>query len=186
MASPSGDRSAHWPAIERRYGHPMDHWFALMKTVQGRRYPEQMALLQEEHGFSRAHANAVVQFCRGSVTTRKFETLDDYLADREPAIRATVESIFSTIRRTHPDLDLVIAWNQPMLKAGDDYVFGVGTAKAHILLAPWGTDVLQRCAPLLEGYTVNKKTVRVPAAWDVDAALLEAMIGLRLEELGRG
>lgn len=184
MAGTSGDRSAYWPAIERRYGQPMDHWFSLLKAVEGRPYPEQMALLQDGHGFSRTHANAVVQFCRGSTSTRRFETLADYLAGADPIMRATVEQIFADIRARHPDLDLVIAWNQPMLKAGDDYVFGVGTAKSHILLGPWGDNIIERCAPLLAGYAVNKKTVRVPADWKVDGDLLEAMVAPRLEELG--
>lgn len=162
----------------------MDHWFSLMKTVEGRRYPEQMAFLQEGHGFSRTHANAVVQYCRGSTTTRRFTTLDEYLAKADPTMRSTVERIFLSIRERHPDLEVVIAWNQPMLKAGDAYVFGVGTGKNHILLGPWGADIIERCRPLLDGYVVNKKTVRVPADWEVDDALLEAMVQPRLEELG--
>lgn len=185
MAQDSGDRSAHWPAIERRYGQPMDHWFALMKTVEGRRYPEQMAFLQEEHGFSRAHANALVQFCRGSTSARRFSTLDDYLVGLDSDMRGTVERILMSIRERHPELEVVIAWNQPMLKAGDAYVFGVGTAKHHILLGPWGDGILERCAPLLDGYAVNKKTVRVPPDWEVDGNLLEAMVQPRLEELGQ-
>lgn len=162
----------------------MEHWFALMKTVDGRRYPEQMAFLQQEHGFSRTHANALVQFCRGSTSARRYNTLEEYLADVDPTMRATVERIFAAIRKRHADLDLIMAWNKPMLKSGDDYVFGVGTAKEHILLGPWGDGIIERCAPLLDGYTVNKKTVRVPADWDVDEDLLEALVRPRLEEFG--
>ena len=40
-------REAHFPAIEKRYGEPMKHWFAVMKSVAGRRYPEQIAHLRE-------------------------------------------------------------------------------------------------------------------------------------------
>ena len=53
-------REAHFPAIEKRYGEPMKHWFAVMKTVAGKRYPEQIAHLRENFGFSQAHANALV------------------------------------------------------------------------------------------------------------------------------
>jgi hypothetical protein len=42
--------------------------------MKGRTYDEQMALLQGDHGFSRAHANAVVMYTRGSTTSRRFST----------------------------------------------------------------------------------------------------------------
>lgn len=173
-----GDRTRFWPAIERRYGQPMAHWFALMETVSDRRYPEQMALLQEDHGFSRSHANAVVMFCRGSSSAKRFATLDDYLADADPQAQTTIRAIFAALQATRPDSTVVIAWNHPQLKAGDDYLFGVSLAAKHILIAPWNSDVLERFRPRLveDGYTVNKKTIRVPLDWDVDAALLAELV----------
>lgn len=154
----------------------MDHWFALMATFQGRTYEEQMALLQEQHGFSRAHANAVVMYCRGSTTSRRYGTLDEYLTGADPVGAATMRAIFDAIRDRHPDLELVMAWNQPMLKSGDAYVFGAALQKRHILIAPFRPAVIAEMAPRLAGFTVNKKTVRVPIDWDVDAALLQDMV----------
>ena len=71
-------REAHFPAIEKRYGEPMKHWFAVMKTVAGKRYPEQIAHLRENFGFSQAHANALVMFSRGSTTTQRHATPTAY------------------------------------------------------------------------------------------------------------
>mgnify|MGYP003346823803 CR=1 FL=1 len=79
-------------------------------------------------------------------------------------------------------MEAVIAWNQPMLRRGKSYVFGVMAASNHLLIAPWGglsDNVLGR----LKGLEVNKKTVRVPADWKVDAALLRLMVKERLAEL---
>jgi uncharacterized protein len=174
--SDTGDRTRYWPAIEKKYGRPMEHWFALLKPLEGRKYDEQMAALQGGHGFSRAHANAVVMYCRGSATSRRHDTIDDYLAGADPEVAATVRAVIDSIRASYPDLDLVIAWNHPMLKRGDDYVFGVSAARAHVLLGPWDAGVLADLAPRLHGYTVNKKTVRVPPGWAVDHALLRDMV----------
>ena len=55
-------RESHFPAIEKRYGQPMTYWFATMKKIQEKKYPEQMAFLQENFGFSRAHANALIMY----------------------------------------------------------------------------------------------------------------------------
>ena len=46
----------------------------------------------------------------------------------------------TTFVRNRSDLDLVIAWNQPMLKQGKDYVFGLSASKAHLLIAPYECD----------------------------------------------
>ena len=66
MAAKSGDRTAHWPAIEKKHGQTIDHWIGLVKAVPSGKYQDQIDLLRQEHGFSQAHANAVVMFARGA------------------------------------------------------------------------------------------------------------------------
>lgn len=189
MATGSGDRTKYWPAIEKRYGHDMAHWFDAMTAVEGAGYTEQMAFLQEQHGFSRAHANALVMYTRGSVSSTRFDGLDGYLEGvADPDVRATVRAVLASITGSFPDLQVVISWNQPMLKAGDAYVFAASGQKAHVLLAPWSSAVLDAFRPRLEadGYTVNKKTFRVPAAWQVDDDLLRHMVAAVLDDLDGG
>jgi uncharacterized protein YdhG (YjbR/CyaY superfamily) len=70
----------------------------------------------------------------------------------------------------------MIAWNQPMLKSGDKYVFGVSTAKNHILIAPWSAQVLKQFTPYFKEYRVNKKTIALPNDWQIDAKLLCDMV----------
>ena len=71
-----------------------------------------------------------------------------------------------------------------MLRREDDYVFGVSVLTKHVLLGPWGEHALDAARPLLDGYKVNKKTVQVPMDWDVDGAILLAMVDSRLAEVG--
>ena len=70
-----------------------------------------------------------------------------------------------------------------MLKSGDGYVFGASLGKHHILIAPWGDGNLDAFAPRLVGLELNKKTVRIPFDWDVDAPLLQDMTAARLAQL---
>ena len=60
-----GSREAHFPAIEKRYGEKMAYWFKVMAKLKGKKYPEQIAHLKENYGFSQAHANALVMYSRG-------------------------------------------------------------------------------------------------------------------------
>lgn len=182
MSSDTDDRSSLFPAIERKHGRPIASWLELLASTGEARYPEQMALLQQ-HGFSRTHANAVVQWHRGSRSARRFAGPDAYFDGLEPAHAITARAIFAAIDRCHHDLELVMAWNQPMLRTGGGYVFGLSSSARHLTLNPWSTQVLDAFRPRLTGLRVNKHTFVVPVGWDVDADLLCDLVAARLAEL---
>lgn len=183
MASTSGDRSEQFPAIEKKHGRTVQDWLDLLAVSDATTYEEQMAMLQEGHGFSRAHANAVVMTHRGSTTTRKYATAEDYFSAVDPVGAATARATFAAIRKGVKGLDLVTAWNQPMLKRGDAYVFGLNVQKNHITMGPLGHDVIAVFADRLAGHKCGKKTFSVPLDWTVDGPLLVAMVEYRLDEL---
>ena len=185
MAISDGDREKFFPAIEKRYGEKMAYWFAAMAKLKGKKYPEQIAYLSENYGFSQAHANAVVMYSRGSTSSKRHATPAEYFKNIDPKQAKKVREIIKLIKGKFPELELVIAWNQPMLKSGKEYVFGASVATHHILIAPWG-DVLKTFAPKfekLEGVRVNKKTIAIPNDWEVDVKLLHSMIAARLKEI---
>lgn len=175
-------REAHFPAIEKRYGEPMKYWFAIMKKLEGKKYPEQIAHLRENFGFSQAHANALVMYSRGSVSSRRFETPTDYFKSIKPEQAKTIKKIFKAIQSKYPKLELVVAWNQPMLKNGDEYIFGASAATNHILIAPWNQDVLKEFAHEFAEYRVNKKTISLPNDWPVDEKVLQKMANASLKK----
>jgi uncharacterized protein len=172
----SGDRSAYFPAIEKKHGLPISHWLDAMKEMADSKYAEQMAYLQENHGFSRTHANAVVLYVRGSKSSHRYNSVDDYLAQFDETKQATVRAIFKAITSKFPELETVIAWNAPMLKYGSTYVFGVTVHSNHVLIAPWNAEVLEEFKPRFAGYEINKKTIKVPVDWTVDKKLLQDLI----------
>jgi uncharacterized protein YdhG (YjbR/CyaY superfamily) len=177
------ERASHFPKIEAKYGQPMKYWFGVMKDIADRKYPEQVAFLKEEHGFSQAHANALVMYSRGSKSSRRFDSFEDFLKKHDAVKKKTVKKIFRVIQKKYPKLELVIAWNQPMLKLDKEYVFGTSILKNHILIAPFNGKVIEMMKKDLEDYKVNKKTVQVPVDWKVDEKLLLKMISLNLKSL---
>lgn len=154
-----------------------------MSDLREKKYPEQIAYLRENHGFSQAHANALVMFSRGSSSSRRFNTPAEFFKTLNPTQVKTAKAIFKAIAVKFPELELVIAWNQPMLKSGGDYVFGLTAATNHLLIAPWSKDVLEKLAPKLKNYEVKKKTIRLPNDWDVDEKLLQSIVRARLAEV---
>ena len=176
-------REAHFPAIEMRYGEKMAYWFKVMKEIKDEKYPQQIAHLRENYGFSQAHANALVMYSRGSTSAKRFETPADFYKTVDPKQATTMRKIFKTIQTKYPKTELVIAWNQPMLKLGSDYIFGVSAAKNHILMAPWSTDVLDAFADRLEHLDLKKKTIGVPNDWKVEEKLILDMVKARIAEV---
>jgi len=181
--APVGDRAAHFPAIEKKHGKPVAHWLKQVEKMGDAKYADQLDLLVSKHGFSRAHANAVVMYARGSTSTRKFDDPEALLASLGGEREATARAILRTISKKFPDLELVVAWNQPMFKTGKHYVFGLSAATNHLLLAPWG-GISDGIRSRLKGLIANKKTVQVPIGWKPDVGLLVAMISERLAQVG--
>jgi uncharacterized protein YdhG (YjbR/CyaY superfamily) len=162
----------------------MQFWFDLLLQFGDAKYSDQIALLRRDHGFSQAHANAVVMQHRGSTSSRRYSSVDELLDSLGAEHAQLTRQIFSAITKKYPKLELAVAWNQPMLKLGNDYVIGVASSKNHLTIGPWGNDVIAAFAKELVGLETNKKTIKVPLDWKVNSALLCRMVKYRLNELG--
>lgn len=182
MTTTGGERSKHFPAIEKKHGKPASHWLGLLKKLGDAKYADQIAFLRDKHGFSQAHANALVMHHRGSTTSRRFTTPSAYFASLAPTHAKTAKTIFGVIQKKYPKLELVVAWNQPMLKMGDTYVFGLSASKNHLTINLFSPALLAASEKLLTDYKVNKHTFVVPADWSVDAPLLIRLMKARLAE----
>ena len=176
-------REAHFPAIEKRYGETMAYWFKVLAKLEGKKYPEQIAHLKENYGFSQAHANALVMFSRGSESSQRFSTPTEYYASIPAPQAKTIKAIFKAITTKYPELELVIAYNQPMVKVDKHYIFGASASSKHVLIAPWDAKVLKEFAPKFKEGKALKKTIQLPNDWDVDAKLIQAMIKASLANL---
>lgn len=181
----AGDKSreAHFPRIEKRYGEPMSYWFAIMKKIGSKKYQDQISYLKENFGFSQVHANALVMYSRGSRSSQRFSSPTDYFSALPPVQAKTARKIFSTLKKKFPSIEVVIAWNQPMAKIDNAYVFGLSASKNHLLIAPWSTKVLNDFLPRLRDLDVKKKTIGIPNDWKVNEKLICDMVKARINEL---
>lgn len=58
---PQGPAS-YFPSIEKKYGHPVAHWFAVLDAAGPLKHMELVALLKSAHGLGHGHANALVAY----------------------------------------------------------------------------------------------------------------------------
>lgn len=57
--------ASYFPSIEKTYGRPVGHWFAVLDAAGGLKHMEQVALLKTAHGLGHGHASALVAYHRG-------------------------------------------------------------------------------------------------------------------------
>ena len=160
----------------------MAYWFKVMEKLKGKKYPEQMAFLQENYGFSRSHANALVMYSRGSLSSSRHESPAAYYKSIDPLQAKTIRKIFKVIKEKYPKLEFVMAWNQPMVRIDKFYIFGVGVSKNHILINPFSKDALNTVMPKFPEYVASKHTIRVPNDWDVNETMILRLVKARLAE----
>ncbi len=55
---------SYFPAIESKYGFPVQYWLDLLATRGGLKHMEMVAWLKNEHGLGHGHANALVAHFR--------------------------------------------------------------------------------------------------------------------------
>lgn len=56
--------ASYFPAIEAKYGKPVEHWFGIIDEMTDLQHMEQVARLKTEHGLGHGHANALVAYRR--------------------------------------------------------------------------------------------------------------------------
>ena len=183
MAEMDSSREKHFPAIEKKYGEKMAYWFKVMKEIKDEKYPQQIAHLRENYGFSQAHANALVMYSRGSTSTKRHETPAAYYKTIDPVQAKTIRAIFKLITTKYPKLEHVIAWNQPMVRIGTAYIFGMSASKNHISFNPFSKDVLDQFIDEMDDLRVSKHTVAVPNDWKINEKLILKLVKARLAEI---
>ena len=55
---------SYFPSIEKKYGHPVGHWFELLAPYAGQPHMVMVEFLKKEHAMGHGHANALVAYFR--------------------------------------------------------------------------------------------------------------------------
>ena len=176
-------REAYFPSIEKKYGREISYWLNILAKQKESNYREKIAYLRDNYGFTKTHANALVMYSRGSRSSKRFTTLNEYYASIPKIQAGTIKRICKAISSKYPELDLVIAWNQPNFKLGKNYIFGISSTNKHILIAPWDQEVLKKFSDKFKEGNALKKTIQLPIDWEVDDKLLQAIVKARIKNL---
>ena len=112
------------------------------------------------------------------------KTLDEYLATISNADnRARMVDVLVWVGLTYPELELRIAWNQPMFTHHGTYIIGFSAASKHMAMAPERATMI-RFEPVMRerGTDFGKMFARQP--WDkpFDYELLDAFIQHQIAE----
>jgi hypothetical protein len=52
--------ASYFPSTEKKYGHPMQHWFDQIAPLLDQSHMKIVAFLKDTHGMGHGHANAIV------------------------------------------------------------------------------------------------------------------------------
>ena len=112
------------------------------------------------------------------------KTLDEYLATISNADnRARMVDVLVWVGLTYPELELRIAWNQPMFTHRGTYIIGFSAASKHMAMAPERATMI-RFEPVMRerGTDFGKMFARQPWNKPFDYELLDAFIQHQLAE----
>lgn len=57
--------ASYFPSIEKKYGQPVEHWFAILRGAGAMKHMELVNFLKSAHGLGHGHANALVAYHLG-------------------------------------------------------------------------------------------------------------------------
>ncbi len=112
------------------------------------------------------------------------KTLDEYLATiPNDDNRARMVDVLDWVSHNFPELELRIAWNQPMFTHHGTYIIGFSAASKHMAIAPERATMI-RFEPVMRERGTDFGTMLARQPWNkpIDYELLDAFIQHQLEE----
>lgn len=113
----------------------------------------------------------------------KCENFDEYYGSLPADQSEHIRSLVDFVQRTYPQLELVIAWNQPMFKLGGKYLLGFMPTKRHTNILTVSDTAITVMAPELTGYKHGTRSIALPFEWSIDPTFIDRVVRLRAEEL---
>lgn len=114
----------------------------------------------------------------------KFSSLEDFYSSLPEDQQTHITSLVTFVSDNYPQLELVLAWNQPMFKSGKHYVVGFMPTKKHTNLLTVTDTVVTELNPQLGSYKHGTRSISLPFDWKIDPKLIRTVLELRQKELG--
>ena len=111
-------------------------------------------------------------------------TMDEYLATIPNGdIRARMVEVLNWVAKRYPELELHIAWNQPMFTHHGTYISGFSAVSKHMAMAPERATMIHFEPVMRErGTDFDTMFARQPWSKPFDYELLDAVIQHQLAE----
>lgn len=112
--------------------------------------------------------------------SKKFGTVDEYIAGFPPKVKARLRSIRKAIKEAAPGAEEKISYNMPALKLHGVLAY-YAAYKEHIGFYPMASTI-DAFRKQLDGYELSKGTVRLPLDKPLPLELIGAMVRFRVRE----
>ena len=111
-----------------------------------------------------------------------FQSVDEYLATRPPAVGAVLERVRRTIRKALPAAEECISYQIPTFKlAGGAAIYFAGW-KEHVSLYPVTAELVRVLGDEIAPYVASKGTLRFPLSEPIPLRLIGRIAKLRASE----
>lgn len=115
---------------------------------------------------------------------RKVTSVEQYLADVDPAKRSALEKLRRAIKAAAPDSEECLVYGVPGFRLGGRYLVGYGVSATHCSFYPGGTALGPFRAELAR-YETSKGTVRFDPKRGLPATLVRKLVKSRIAALQR-
>lgn len=113
-------------------------------------------------------------------------TVDDYLAELNPADRDAIDRVYAVARREAPEAEQGKGYGMPALVYGGKPLLSVMRAKKHIGIYPFSPDAVAAVADALSdhaGVSVDKGTIRFQPEHPIPDEVLERLVRARVAQI---
>jgi uncharacterized protein YdhG (YjbR/CyaY superfamily) len=112
-------------------------------------------------------------------------TIDDYLAGLDETDRAAIERVYAIAREMAPDAEQGTGYGMPALVHRGKPLVSVMRARKHIGVYPFSPDAVAAAAPLLEGFDLDKGTIRFQPDRPLPEDAVRTFLTARLAQVER-
>jgi uncharacterized protein YdhG (YjbR/CyaY superfamily) len=115
------------------------------------------------------------------MVTKRFNTLDEYLASVPPAHRVLLKEIRKIIKKTAPTAEELISYNMPGYKYKGMLLYFASFTN-HCSLFPASREVFTNFAKELKDYKTSKGTIQFSTGNPLPAGLVKRIVSMRLKQ----
>ncbi len=110
-------------------------------------------------------------------------TVDDYLADLEPADAAVISHVYAVAREAVPEAEQGLGYGMPALTYRGKALLSVMRAKSHIGVYPFSPAAIVDILPLLDGVDRAKGTLRFDPSSPLPDDTVRALVSARRAQI---